>query len=120
METYEIKLSGYRGAGQVALVDASMYEELNKHTWHAQRDVDGRLYAACAIWSEELGKYKLCYMQRLILGAGPGERVLFINGNGLDCRIDNLTNKAQRAIKLDADAESIGKLWRPKRKLVAV
>ena len=75
--------------GKVALVDADMFEELNKFNWHAFRS--GRTYyAARNTRDSETGKAGIMYMHREILNTPVGFETDHYNWNGLDNRRANL------------------------------
>jgi hypothetical protein len=57
-------------------------------SWQAQRGKAGTFYAAAVL--VENGKQRKVYLHRLIMQAGPGQRVDHIDGNGLNNRRDNL------------------------------
>lgn len=81
-----IPLSGKRGRGHSAIVDASDYPFLNQWSWH--RAVDG--YAAANITFAPRDKRKVP-MHRLILGSPVGRLVTdHINRDRLDNRRSNL------------------------------
>ena len=73
--------------GKVALIDAEDGEKVLKYKWHAcQRD--NTWYAATS--KERRRGNAMIYLHRLIMDAPSGEHVDHINGDGLDCRRDNL------------------------------
>ncbi len=72
----EIRLTN----GKVVLVDDQDYERLSKYTWTCL----GNRYALRAI-----GK-RVVLIHREIMGASDGHEVDHINGNGLDCRRENM------------------------------
>lgn len=75
--------------GKVALVSPEDYARFKHRRWYLQSGDGGRQYAACAI--RENGKKRTVLLQREILG--PLRRLdwtLFLNGDTLDCRRENI------------------------------
>lgn len=77
-----IKLSGKRGKGKFAIVDADDYEELIKHRWHLQ----GGGYVARYNKTKPL----LVLMHRQVMSTPKNMQTDHINHNKLDNRKDNL------------------------------
>lgn len=78
-------------------VDVADYELLKRYTWHVARDATTR-YAHS---QHKTGGHRVNFaMAHLILGPppGPGMRVNYRNGNGLDCRRANLEWATQSQI----------------------
>lgn len=71
--------------GQVAVIDAEDFERASAHCWHLI--VKGQYAAA---WMDVDGKQKHVYLHRFILNAPRGTEVDHKDGNGLDCRKQNL------------------------------
>ncbi|BDQ35899.1 hypothetical protein SYK_06990 [Pseudodesulfovibrio nedwellii] len=79
--------------GHVAVVDDEDYDKLAEHKWCSREDKrkDGSIrtvYAGRSKW--EKGKCLSIMMHREVVGAGPGQQVDHINGNGLDNTRKNL------------------------------
>jgi hypothetical protein len=73
--------------GKVALIDAEDAARVLQYRWHvAQRPPN--CYAATS--TERRRGHRAIYLHRLIVNAKLGEHVDHINGNGLDCRRENL------------------------------
>jgi hypothetical protein len=72
--------------GKYALVDDEDLEELNQYSW----SLSGNGYAHRSSKSGEFSSYRPVRMHRHILGAGKGQVVDHINGDGLDNRRQNL------------------------------
>lgn len=72
--------------GKVALIDAEDTERVLKYQWHACHRPPN-WYAAT---SAERRRGRVIYLHRLITNAKKGEHVDHINGDGLDCRRENL------------------------------
>lgn len=79
----EIKLS----QGLVTLVDDEDYEELNQHTWYAQKK--GKTFYAVR-HSYLKGKDNRIYMHRVLLNNNSKLHTDHINGDGLDNQKANL------------------------------
>ena len=97
--------------GKVALVDSADYDMLIGFKWRAIR-IRHTWYAHTYVGTgaEE-------FMHRLILGAGPGQRVDHRNGDGLDNRRSNLrptTNALNQANRRRIRSKSgfKGVIWR--------
>lgn len=74
--------------GMVAIVDDDDYQELARFKWQAV-NVSGRKWYACrSIWRD--GKSSRIYMHRQITGAGAGDEVDHVDGDGLNNRTCNL------------------------------
>jgi hypothetical protein len=75
--------------GQVALVDDQDYPLLSDFRWCYRPERNGRQgYAVRHVKVE--GKDRLLYLHRQLLQPGPGQEVIFLNYDRLDCRRDNL------------------------------
>lgn len=72
--------------GKVALIDGEDVERVLKYQWHACHRPPN-WYAAT---SAERRRGRVIYLHRLIANARNGEHVDHINGDGLDCRRQNL------------------------------
>ena len=72
--------------GRVALIDAEDVDRVLQYKWHACHRPPN-WYAAT---SAERRRGRVIYLHRLIAGAKPGEHVDHINGDGLDCRRQNV------------------------------
>jgi hypothetical protein len=75
------------GGGLVALVDSEDYDRLGIYRWHALRSPH-TTYAKREIWNHCEREYRL--LHREVMDAPPGIEVDHRNGNGLDCRKENL------------------------------
>ncbi len=73
--------------GKVALIDTEDFPRVNQFEWHASRR-DRLWYAASSALRRRNGA--CLYLHRLIMNAGPGQHVDHRNGDGLDCRRENL------------------------------
>jgi len=74
-------------SGLVALVDDCDYSLVNRYKWRVKPD----LYTCYVIRTVHLnGKRTSVRLQRQILSPPPHLVVNFINGNGLDCRRENM------------------------------
>jgi len=73
--------------GQVAIVDAADYEELNKHLWRASAYSSSNPLRYRAVrMTGGRRQPTMVYMHRVILNAPAGLEVDHINGDGLDNR----------------------------------
>lgn len=75
--------------GQFAMVDDADYERVCAFKWHAHRKNKGRGFYAQTGYSAG-GRQRSLLLHRFIMQAGRGEQVDHKNGNGLDCRRENL------------------------------
>lgn len=83
--TKEIQLT----QGKVALVDDDVYEWASKFKWHARRD-ESRFYVQRKI-KNFLGEWAVTlHLHREIMDAPVDMTVDHINGDGLDCRRENM------------------------------
>ncbi|MEQ8785128.1 MAG: HNH endonuclease [Pirellulaceae bacterium] len=83
MSVVEIPLT----QGKVALIDAEDAERVQTYKWHACRR-EPNWYAGTS--AERRRGNNMIYLHRLVANAKRGEHVDHINGNGLDCRRENL------------------------------
>lgn len=74
--------------GYVAIVDDEDYEKVARFKWRAQGRSGGNLIYASR--SLPRPSKAVVLLHREILGAGPGEEVDHIDGDGLNCRRANL------------------------------
>lgn len=81
--TREVPLS----QGKVALVDDADYERVMRHKWCAVNN-RGWWYAKRVICQD--GQTFNCYLHRFILGVPDGVRIDHIDGDGLNCRGENM------------------------------
>ncbi len=72
--------------GRVALVDDDQVERLSAHKWRYLQK--GHTRAAITVIPGTV--QRTTYMHRLVMGAGRGQMVDHINGDGLDNRRENL------------------------------
>lgn len=73
--------------GKFAIISECDYELVSQIEWHAKRD--GRRYYACG-WVGPHESRKLVKLHRFILNPPDDMEVDHINGNGLDCRRENM------------------------------
>lgn len=73
--------------GKVALIDAENLQLVGQYQWHAC-DRGQTWYAATSAVRRRSGE--CIYLHRLIMDAGPNEHVDHRNGDGLDCRRENM------------------------------
>lgn len=76
--------------GHYALIDEDDLEKIQEYKWHV--NYCRPHYYACA-WHRPAGpgsKRKRLYLHRLLTGCPEGLEVDHINGEGLDCRRENL------------------------------
>jgi hypothetical protein len=73
-----------------AKVDDEDYALVANHSWSVTRTADGNVYARTVVGGGKRAKPKTILMHRLIMGAGPRDRVLHVSSDGLDNRRDNL------------------------------
>jgi hypothetical protein len=64
----------------------------------------GEFLARCDVKQED-GHYKLVQLHRLIAGTPAGQKVVFIDGDGLNCRRRNLVNALMHVNRKDVLAE---------------
>ena len=86
--------------GKVAIIDAENAERVLCFKWHAMKCGENRYYARTDIrtgsrkrnkyGSRKRNKYVAILLHRLILNAPPGVEVDHKDGDGLNCRRDNL------------------------------
>lgn len=76
--------------GKVAIVDDADYEDLARFKWYTYHDRSRRIFYGCRQVTIGIKKQTREAMSRRIMGAGKGEYVDHINGNGLDNRRMNL------------------------------
>jgi hypothetical protein len=75
--------------GQVALVDDADYPLLSDFKWCYRPERNGRQgYAVRHVKAD--GKYRTCYLHRVILPAPLEHETIFLNHDRLDCRRSNL------------------------------
>jgi hypothetical protein len=75
--------------GQFALVDDADYALLADFRWCYRPERNGRQGYAVRHAKAD-GKYRTCYLHRVILPAPPGHETIFLNHDRLDCRRSNL------------------------------
>lgn len=79
---------------KIALIDSDDFNLISLFKWHALMDKrDGKWYAQRGFWRE--GKLKTLKMHTLIAGTHKIKFKGFINGDGLDCRKENLRINAK-------------------------
>jgi hypothetical protein len=76
--------------GQVTLIDASDLPLVSQYKWRVNvNDREG--WVQVRAWTKHLnGKRSEVLLHRLVMQAAPGEVIRNKNGNGLDCRKENL------------------------------
>lgn len=83
MSTVSIPLT----RGKFAIVDASDADAVNAYAWHAAERL-GTTYAACSSLRRSGGP--VLYLHRLLMKPAEGQHVDHVNGDGLDCRRENM------------------------------
>jgi hypothetical protein len=115
-------------AGGVVLVDDADYEWAQHLSWSLRGGNRGKplsRYAGRTVVVD--GKRTTRYLHREIAGALPGQQVDHINGDGLDCRRENLrfvtqsqNQQNQRPVRTNSTTGARGVTWdKRKRKFVA-
>jgi hypothetical protein len=94
---------------QVAIVDDADYPLLADFRWSYRSERDGRQgYAVRHVKVD--GKDRLSYLHREIMQPGPGQEVVFLNHDRLDCRRANLRvvtkEEARRHHRVRRDSKS--------------
>lgn len=92
--------------GRVATVDDADYELVSVHKWHYADYLNGRGYAKT---NNKENSPALLRMHRLIMKAGPKDKVDHINGNTLDNRRENLRFVSQSQNMINAGLRSTNK-----------
>lgn len=101
--------------GKVALIDAEDAERVTEYSWCAFVTVRGKWYAKRKVWRG--GKYTSKLLHRFIVGAPIDMDIDHKNGDGLDCRRENLRvatrsqNSANRPPKAGTASRFKG-VWR--------
>jgi hypothetical protein len=95
--------------GQVALVDDQDHPVLSEFRWCYRAERDGRQgYAARHVNAD--GKRRLAYLHREVMQPPPGQEVIFLNHDRLDCRRANLKvvtkEQARRHHRVRRDSKS--------------
>ncbi|MBA4183030.1 MAG: HNH endonuclease [Acidobacteria bacterium] len=108
---------------KIVLIDDEDFERVNQFKWcylanyGASKHITG--YAARSDYTN--GK-KTIYLHKFLLNPPVGLKVDHINGNGLDCRKENLRiatvaqNCFNRAIAIDSTSGFKGVYWKPAHK----
>jgi hypothetical protein len=79
----------YLSQGQSALVDDTDYPLLSDFRWSYRGEPGGR--QGYAVRHHKVnGKDRLLYLHRHLMQPGPGQEVVFLNHDSLDCRRENL------------------------------
>ena len=73
--------------GKVALIDEEDLPKIQGRSWWAAQTAV-KMYAATSVWVD--GQSVTVYMHQLITGFPPGTLVDHRNGDGLDCRRENM------------------------------
>jgi hypothetical protein len=74
--------------GYVAIVDDNLSGEFLNHKWSASVSI--RSDGSKSVYAKRHPGGKAIYLHRLIMNAKNGEHVDHVNGNGLDCRKENM------------------------------
>jgi hypothetical protein len=95
--------------GQVAIVDDTDYPLLSDFRWAYRAERDGR--QGYAVRHHKVGgNDRLSYLHREIMQPGPGQEVIFLNHDRLDCRRENLKvvskEEARRHHRVRRDSKS--------------
>jgi hypothetical protein len=93
---------------QVALVDDEDFPLLSDFRWCYRAERDERQGYAVRHRKTD-GKDRLCYLHRQLMDPAPGHEVIFLNGDRLDCRRENLrvvTKREARQHHLQARSNS--------------
>jgi hypothetical protein len=94
--------------GQFALVDDADYPLLADFKWCYRGERDSLGYAVRHIKID--GKNRLCYLHRSLMEPKPGQEVIFLNHDCLDCRRANLKvvskEEARRHHRVRSDSET--------------
>jgi hypothetical protein len=86
-----VPLSGRLGRGLYALVDAEDYDLVMQYRWNAQVFPKSRTIYAQGWPPKDTGLPRPWALHRLVMGARRGDpEIDHKNGDGLDCRKDNL------------------------------
>jgi hypothetical protein len=88
LSKYYLSLS----TGGFAIIDCEDFYKVEGRCWF-KRKTNNRSkthYAMGQFWDKNTKISKLKYLHRVIMGAKSGEILDHINGNGLDCRKENL------------------------------
>ena len=95
--------------GQFALVDDEVFPLLSEFRWSYRAERDGRQGYAVRHHKVD-GRDRLSYMHRQIMQPGPGQEVIFLNHDRLDCRRENLRvvskEEARRHHRVRRDSKS--------------
>jgi hypothetical protein len=76
----ELELSGPRGEGVAALIDADMFDELERYSWNLANNG----YVFCRTRRRGQKSKVGIYLHRLVMRAQPGDRVDHRDGNPLN------------------------------------
>lgn len=82
-EALEITIISKRHGDRIIQIDADDFERVNEHTWHLHKMKSKKAEYAMA-------NYGVGLLHRFIMKAHDRQQIDHINGNGLDCRKDNL------------------------------
>ena len=93
--------------GKFVLVDPVDVPKIQRHKWHLHTPKPGVFYAAATVTRQDDTQTAI-EMHKLILDAGPDDRVDRRNGNGLDNRRHNL-----RQASTQQNAQNLRKTTRP-------
>jgi hypothetical protein len=78
--------------GQFAIVDDEDFEEMNQYRWYAR--ISGRKGWIAQRGARRDGRWISLNLAREVLYANASTRIIHKNGNGLDCRKENLYEKS--------------------------
>jgi len=76
--------------GVTAVIDSDRFVSVDGFKWHVNVTNSGKMYARTCIRSE--GRRRMILLHRLIMGVDDtdGVRVIFVDGDGLNCRVSNM------------------------------
>lgn len=80
-----IRLSGHNPDNLCAVVDDEDFERASAHRWFAHR-----AKRSLTVYAKAARERSTIYLHRFILGAGDGQIVDHVDGDGLNCRRLNL------------------------------
>jgi AP2 domain/HNH endonuclease len=108
--------------GYTAIVDDEDFERVASRKWHAKVDQKrGTVYAATTVWHAAIHHTKTLLLHRFITNAKPGSQVDHRDGNGLNCKQDNLRfctfseNARNRDIQQNNKSGYKGVYWSPRK-----
>lgn len=107
---------------KIVILDDEDFERFSPFHWFHRAERDNKQGYAIRHEKVGRGKYKSRYLHREIMNPPPGHEVIFLNGDKLDCRRENLrvvTKKEARqhhGVRSDSESgiKGIKYNWRPK------